>query len=222
MNFHSVSFSLQQVLQCSLNGRFVLDYKNLSAVDEAATIDVLCSDKTGTLTRNELSVTSVKAMPGFDEAHILGIAALASSEGGDDSVDAAIRSASTHKPASDLPKLIAFVPFDPAKKTSARCLSCHGEAHEQSHFAESAHSSSDVGCLDCHSPHHAKEKEFLLVQEQPQLCYGCHISAKADFAKPYHHRVAENLPVPVTFGLARSREEADEGRGRVCKPRLCA
>jgi len=90
----------------------------LSAVDEAATIDVLCSDKTGTLTRNELSVTSVKPMPGFDEAHILGMAALASSEGGDDAVDAAIRSASTHKPASDLPKLITFVPFDPAKKTS--------------------------------------------------------------------------------------------------------
>src|ERR1035437_3248561 len=90
----------------------------LSAVDEAATIDVLCSDKTGTLTRNELSVTSVKPMPGFDEAHVLGMAALASSEGGDDAVDAAIRSASTHKPASDLPKLITFVPFDPAKKTS--------------------------------------------------------------------------------------------------------
>src|SRR6202453_630438 len=90
----------------------------LSAVDEAATIDVLCSDKTGTLTRNELSVTSVKPMPGFDEAHVLGMAALASSEGGDDVVDAAIRSASTHEPASDLPKLITFVPFDPAKKTS--------------------------------------------------------------------------------------------------------
>ena len=90
----------------------------LSAVDEAATIDVLCSDKTGTLTRNQLSVTSVKPMPGFDEAHVLGMAALASSEGGDDAVDAAIRSASTQKPASDLPKLITFVPFDPAKKTS--------------------------------------------------------------------------------------------------------
>ena len=48
----------------------------LSAVDEAATIDILCSDKTGTLTRNELSVTSVRPMPGFDEAHILGLAAL--------------------------------------------------------------------------------------------------------------------------------------------------
>ena len=101
----------------SLAKRGVLPTR-LSAVDEAATIDVLCSDKTGTLTRNELSVTSVKPMPGFDEAHVLGMAALASSDGGDDAVDAAIRSASTHKPASDLPKLITFVPFDPAKKTS--------------------------------------------------------------------------------------------------------
>ena len=90
----------------------------LSAVDEAATIDVLCSDKTGTLTANQLSVTSVRPMPGFDEAHVLGMAALASSEGGQDSVDAAIRLASTKKPATDLPKLTAFVPFDPAKKTS--------------------------------------------------------------------------------------------------------
>jgi H+-transporting ATPase len=90
----------------------------LSAVDEAATIDVLCADKTGTLTRNELSVTSVRPMPGFDEAHVLGYAALASSDGGQDSVDAAIRSASSLKPVSDLPNLTKFVPFDPAKKTS--------------------------------------------------------------------------------------------------------
>jgi DmsE family decaheme c-type cytochrome len=79
------------------------------------------------------------------------------------------------------------------QETSARCLTCHGEDHEQSHFAESSHASSDVGCVDCHSPHHAKEKEHLLVQNQPQLCYGCHTSAKADFAKPYHHRVNEGL-----------------------------
>jgi H+-transporting ATPase len=90
----------------------------LSAVDEAATIDVLCSDKTGTLTRNELSVTSVRPMSGVDEIHVLGMAALISSEGGQDPVDAAIRSASSRKPASDLPKLTKFVPFDPARKTS--------------------------------------------------------------------------------------------------------
>ena len=90
----------------------------LSAVDEAASIDVLCSDKTGTLTRNALSVTSVRPMSGFDEAHVLGLASLASSEGGQDPVDEAIRAAASHKPASLLPKLAAFVPFDPVKKTS--------------------------------------------------------------------------------------------------------
>jgi len=42
----------------------------LSAVDEAATRDVLCADKTGTLTQNELAVAAVRAMPGFDEAHV--------------------------------------------------------------------------------------------------------------------------------------------------------
>jgi H+-transporting ATPase len=90
----------------------------LSAVDEAASINVLCSDKTGTLTLNALSVTSVRPLPGFDEARLLGLAALASSEGGQDSVDKAIRDAASHKPSSGLPKLVKFVPFDPAKKTS--------------------------------------------------------------------------------------------------------
>ena len=60
----------------------------LSAVDEAATMDVLCADKTGTLTRNALTVTTVRPMPGFDEAHVLALAALASSDGGQDPVDA--------------------------------------------------------------------------------------------------------------------------------------
>src|SRR5208283_3912566 len=90
----------------------------LSAVDEAASIDVLCADKTGTLTRNELKVTAVHPMPGFDESHLLGIAALASSDGGQDPVDAAIRSAAAQSVASDLPKLSKFVPLDSATKMS--------------------------------------------------------------------------------------------------------
>jgi H+-transporting ATPase len=90
----------------------------LSAVDEAATMDILCVDKTGTLTQNELTVTVVKAMDGFGEAQVLGLAALASSDGGQDSVDAAIRSAASGQSAVDLPKLIRFVPFDPETKRS--------------------------------------------------------------------------------------------------------
>jgi len=90
----------------------------LSAVDEAASMNVLCADKTGTLTRNALTVTTVHAMPGFDDAHVLALAALASSDGGQDPVDEAIRSAPGGKPVSDAPKMIEFVPFDPATKMS--------------------------------------------------------------------------------------------------------
>jgi H+-transporting ATPase len=90
----------------------------LSAVDEAASMTVLCADKTGTLTQNALTVTTVHPMPGFDAAHILALAALASSDGGQDPVDGAIRAAAATKSVTDAPKLVAFSPFDPAKKMS--------------------------------------------------------------------------------------------------------
>jgi H+-transporting ATPase len=90
----------------------------LSAVDEAASIDVLCADKTGTLTRNQLSVAAVRPMPGFAEPQVMTLAALASSDGGQDPVDQAIRSAASLKTASNPPKLTRFIPFDPATKMS--------------------------------------------------------------------------------------------------------
>jgi H+-transporting ATPase len=90
----------------------------LSAVDEAASMAILCADKTGTLTQNALEVTTIRAMPGFDEAHVLALAALASSDGGADPVDGAIRAAAASNAVSDAPRLIKFAAFDPAKKMS--------------------------------------------------------------------------------------------------------
>ena len=90
----------------------------LSAVDEAASMDVLCADKTGTLTQNELTVTSVHPLAGFDEAHVLALAALASSAGGQDPVDAAVRAAAAAKTVAEKSHLIAFTAFDPANKRS--------------------------------------------------------------------------------------------------------
>jgi len=90
----------------------------LSAVDEAATVDMLCVDKTGTLTCNELSVARVTPLAGFDEAHVLLLAALASSDGGQDPVDGAIRKAASNNKIDDPPRLLTFLPFDPATKMS--------------------------------------------------------------------------------------------------------
>ncbi len=112
------TFTLAAALGASALAKLGVLPTRLSAVDEAASMGVLCADKTGTLTRNALTVTTVRAMPGFDEAHVLALAALASSDGGQDPVDGAIRTAAAGKAVSDAPRLIKFAAFDPAKKMS--------------------------------------------------------------------------------------------------------
>jgi len=112
------TFTLASALGARVLARQGVLPTRLSAVDEAASIEVLCTDKTGTLTRNQLSVTSVHPLPGFDEPHVLTMAALASSDGGQDPVDAAIRSAAVKQVSANPPKLTHYQPFDPATKMS--------------------------------------------------------------------------------------------------------
>ena len=90
----------------------------LSALHEAATIDVLCADKTGTLTNNELGVDAVRPLAdGWSQGDVLAFAALASSSEGTDPVDAAIRQAARgSSPRRPLPTILGFTPFDPAGK----------------------------------------------------------------------------------------------------------
>jgi H+-transporting ATPase len=90
----------------------------LSALHEAAMIDVLCADKTGTLTANELAVSAVRPVErGYSEEDVLAVAALASSADGRDPIDAAIRSMAQSKgPSCQQPEVPRFTPFDPAAK----------------------------------------------------------------------------------------------------------
>jgi len=113
------TFTLAAAVGARSLARLGILLTRLSAVDEAASMDVLCSDKTGTLTRNELTVTHVQAMEGFDPAHVLALAAAASSDGGQDPVDQAIRGAAARQPVDDAPRCSAFTPFDPATKLSS-------------------------------------------------------------------------------------------------------
>jgi H+-transporting ATPase len=100
----------------------------LSAVHEAAAMDVLCADKTGTLTRNTLEVAEVVAMPGFDRARVLALAVLTCSEADQDPIDAAIRAAAAKMAnARMIERLVRFVPFDPATKMAeAFAVDRHG------------------------------------------------------------------------------------------------
>lgn len=92
----------------------------LSAVDEAASMDVLCADKTGTLTLNQLEVTSICPLDGLSDAHVLAMAAIASSEGGQDPVDRAIRArAAKANPGAEV-KQDSFLPLTPPRSARRR------------------------------------------------------------------------------------------------------
>lgn len=92
----------------------------------------------------------------------------------------------------DKSKIVSFARLSRAESNS-RCLECHGNSKAQHFSKSSAHATNQVGCIDCHSPHHAVEEQHLLVKKQPDLCYSCHATQRAEFARPYHHRVNEGL-----------------------------
>ncbi len=92
----------------------------------------------------------------------------------------------------DKSKIIVFEKLSMAE-ANKRCLSCHAYGNEHANFSRSAHAANDIGCISCHSPHHAKTERALLVEKQPQLCYQCHTEVKAEFSRPYRHRVNQGL-----------------------------
>jgi DmsE family decaheme c-type cytochrome len=79
------------------------------------------------------------------------------------------------------------------KEINNRCLGCHEADTQQAHALNSLHARNDVSCTSCHSPHHAESREFLLKKSQPELCFSCHLTQKAQFQMPFHHRVNEGL-----------------------------
>jgi DmsE family decaheme c-type cytochrome len=92
----------------------------------------------------------------------------------------------------DKSKIFIF-PNASTKEINDRCLTCHAGGTQHMNAINSVHSKNDVSCISCHSPHHAKEAEFLLIKSQPELCYSCHLQKKAEFDMPFHHRVNEGL-----------------------------
>jgi H+-transporting ATPase len=94
----------------------------LTAIEELAGMDVLFSDKTGTLTKNEISIAEIEAYNGFNEDEVICYAGLASLRLEQDPLDKAIldkigSSEVLSLNTSDY-KILKFNPFDPIRKST--------------------------------------------------------------------------------------------------------
>ncbi len=107
------AFTLAAALGALAAARNGVLIARFSAIHDAAGMDVLCSDKTGTLTQNRATVASAEAFAPFTTADILAAAALASPEGSSDPVDQAVMTATGAAPGWARTR---FTPFDPARK----------------------------------------------------------------------------------------------------------
>jgi plasma-membrane proton-efflux P-type ATPase len=102
----------------------------LSAAEDAATMDVLCVDKTGTITTNQLAVTGVIPLEHATEADVLFAAALASEEANQDPIDLALLAAAKARHVFDNLPIVArvsFAPFDAKSRRTEAILEQNGQ-----------------------------------------------------------------------------------------------
>jgi len=123
------TFTLAAAVGAQALGKSGVLPTRLSAVDEAASMNVLCVDKTGTLTKRELAVAAVIPFEQQSEPDVLMWARLASSDGGLDPVDAAVRSAAARCSFAAIPRRAQFIPFDPKVKMAEATVIDHRGAN---------------------------------------------------------------------------------------------
>ena len=106
-------FTLNMTLGSSVLAREGVLVTRLSASEDAAAMDVLCFDKTGTITMNKLFVEEVVPANGFSREDVLVFGALASKEANQDPIDSAFITAAAEArlPVGDFLQ-VGFVPFD--------------------------------------------------------------------------------------------------------------
>ncbi|MBL6987689.1 MAG: plasma-membrane proton-efflux P-type ATPase [Methylobacter sp.] len=94
----------------------------LESIEELAGMDILCSDKTGTLTQNKLTLGEPVMFNGTDKQGIILAAALASDAENPDAIDSAILQQLDHEKALQSFQQQHFMPFDPVQKRTEAAI----------------------------------------------------------------------------------------------------
>jgi len=111
----------------------------LSAIDELAGVDVLCSDKTGTLTQNKLTLSTPIPFGNTKSGDVVFGAALATKANSEDAIDAAVLKAITDPKALGRFKQTKLVPFDPVnKRTMTTVVDANGKTWQYAKGAPQA------------------------------------------------------------------------------------
>ncbi|MGE3467561.1 MAG: DmsE family decaheme c-type cytochrome [Pyrinomonadaceae bacterium] len=114
--------------------------------------------------------------------------------------------------ATDPTRIISFKGKN-SKEISETCLTCHAGRESHNNFRRGEHWRNDIGCTDCHTSHgspvaadqaggirfagasNAQNESMavsaMLKASEPALCMGCHTDTKAQFSKPFRHKVME-------------------------------
>jgi H+-transporting ATPase len=98
----------------------------LDSIEDAASMEVVCLDKTGTITQNKLSVTDPIPYRGFEKSDVVLMARLASKEEIRDVIDLAVIDYAKHIPAGEYTQE-SFTPFDPTTKRSEAIIVHNGK-----------------------------------------------------------------------------------------------
>lgn len=154
--------------------------RRLTAIEELAGMEVLCVDKTGTLTKNELTIDTPWLNDGVSEEELFLYASLSASEHGKEPIEKILSSATDISRKLDF-KQVGFEPFDPVSKRTC----------------------SDILQL-------STQRRFTLVKGAPQVLFSLEELEGGAVTKEKVERVIDNFASRGLRSVGVAKKEASE------------